>query len=83
MAKEEIKALLQGTDNLKHRAMLMLAYGLGLRLGEILALTPPDIDSRAAWYSIYGAAKVKRTVTYLYPIHCSNCYGSSFGSTGP
>ncbi|MBC8085540.1 MAG: phage integrase N-terminal SAM-like domain-containing protein, partial [Hymenobacter sp.] len=29
LAKEEVRALLQGTDNLKHRAMLMLAYGLG------------------------------------------------------
>ncbi len=42
----EVKALLQGTDNLKHRAILMLAYGLGLRLSEVLALTPYDIDSK-------------------------------------
>ena len=34
LAQEEIKALLQGTENLKHRAMLMLAYGLGLRPGR-------------------------------------------------
>ncbi|WP_345112287.1 tyrosine-type recombinase/integrase [Hymenobacter algoricola] len=46
LAQSEVKALLQGTDNRKHRAMLMLAYGLGLRLGEVLALTPADIDSR-------------------------------------
>ncbi|HEX8426314.1 site-specific integrase [Hymenobacter sp.] len=46
LAKEEVKVLLQLTANLKHRAMLMLAYGLGLRLSEILALTPLDIDSR-------------------------------------
>ena len=46
LAQSEVKALLQGTENRKHRAMLMLAYGLGLRLGEVLALTPADIDSR-------------------------------------
>ncbi|WP_052430557.1 tyrosine-type recombinase/integrase [Hymenobacter sp. DG25B] len=46
LAKEEVKDLLLSTDNLKHRAMLMLAYGLGLRLGEVLALTPTDIDAR-------------------------------------
>ena len=46
LAQEEVKALLQGTENRKHRAMLMLAYGLGLRLGEVLALVPADIDSR-------------------------------------
>ena len=46
LTQEEVKALLQGTENRKHRAMLMLAYGLGLRLGEVLALTSADIDSR-------------------------------------
>ncbi len=46
LAKEEVRALLHGTENNKHRAMLMLAYGLGLRLSEVLALTPTDIDSK-------------------------------------
>ena len=61
LAKEEVRALLQGTDNLKHRAMLMLAYGLGLRLGEVLALTPADIDSkRMALYVRGGKGKKDR-----------------------
>ena len=61
LAKEEVKALLAGTDNLKHRAMLMLAYGLGLRLGEVLALTPQDIDSkRMALYVRGGKGKKDR-----------------------
>lgn len=63
LAKEEVKALLQGTDNLKHRAMLMLAYGLGLRLGEVLALTPVDIDSkRMALYVRGGKGKKDRNL---------------------
>lgn len=63
LAKEEVKALLQGTDNLKHRAMLMLAYGLGLRLGEVLALTPQDIDSkRMALYVRGGKGKKDRNL---------------------
>jgi integrase/recombinase XerD len=61
LAKEEVRALLAGTDNLKHRAMLMLAYGLGLRLGEVLALTPQDIDSkRMALYVRGGKGKKDR-----------------------
>ncbi|GAA4012081.1 site-specific integrase [Hymenobacter fastidiosus] len=61
LAKEEVKALLQGTANLKHRAMLMLAYGLGLRLGEVLALTPADIDAkRMALYVRGGKGKKDR-----------------------
>ena len=46
LAKEEVKALLQSTENLKHRAMLMLAYGLGLCLREVLSLTIADLDTR-------------------------------------
>ena len=61
LAKAEVRDLLQGTENLKHRAMLMLAYGLGLRLGEVLALTPADIDSkRMALYVRGGKGKKDR-----------------------
>ncbi|MBT9395565.1 site-specific integrase [Hymenobacter sp. NST-14] len=61
LAKEEVRALLLGTENRKHRAMLMLAYGLGLRLGEVLALTPADIDSRRmALYVRGGKGKKDR-----------------------
>ncbi|MDQ2770482.1 MAG: site-specific integrase [Bacteroidota bacterium] len=63
LAKEEVKALLQGTENLKHRAMLMLAYGLGLRLGEVLALTSVDIDAkRMALYVRGGKGKKDRNL---------------------
>ena len=54
LAQSEVRALLQGTANRKHRAMLMLAYGLGLRLGEVLALTPTDIDSRRMVLCVRG-----------------------------
>ena len=61
LAKAEVRDLLLGTDNLKHRAMLMLAYGLGLRLGEVLALTPADIDAkRMALYVRAGKGKKDR-----------------------
>ncbi len=61
LAQGEVKSLLQGTENLKHRTMLMLAYGLGLRLGEVLALTPADIDSwRMVLYVRGGKGKKDR-----------------------
>ncbi len=61
LAKEEVRSLLAATENLKHRAMLMLAYGLGLRLGEVIALTPQDIDSkRMALYVRGGKGKKDR-----------------------
>ena len=60
LAQAEIKTLLQGTENPKHRAMLMLAYGLGLRLGEVLALTPADIDSKRMVLYVRGGKGKKR-----------------------
>lgn len=63
LAKEEVKALLQHTENAKHRCMLMLAYGLGLRLNEILALLPQDIhSSRMVLYVRGGKGKKDRNL---------------------
>jgi integrase/recombinase XerD len=42
----EVDALLRACPNLKHRAVMMTAYGCGLRLAEALALRPEHIDSR-------------------------------------
>lgn len=61
LSQEEIKALLLHTENRKHRAMLMLAYGLGLRLSKVLALTLADIDAaRMALYVRGGKGKKDR-----------------------
>lgn len=46
LAKEELPALFEAAPNAKYRAMFMTGYGCGLRLGEILALRPSDIDSK-------------------------------------
>jgi len=43
--KEEVAKILGGTENLIHKAMLMLAYGSGLRLSEITHLKVSDIES--------------------------------------
>ena len=45
LAREEVAALLEKTVNLKHRAVLMTAYGAGLRLNEVCHLKLTDIDS--------------------------------------
>ena len=45
LSKEEVKALLEAIQNQKHRAMLSLIYGCGLRMGELLRLHPKDVDS--------------------------------------
>jgi integrase/recombinase XerD len=42
--KEEVRKMILGTQNLKHRCLLLLLYGSGLRLGEVLNLLPRDVD---------------------------------------
>jgi len=46
LAAEELSALFEAAPNVKYRAVFMTGYGSGLRLGEILALRPSDIDSK-------------------------------------
>ena len=46
LSTAEITQLLDLTRSLKHRAILMTAYGAGLRVSEICALRLTDIDSQ-------------------------------------
>jgi integrase/recombinase XerD len=46
LSKEEVKAILEAHNNLKHKVMLSLIYSCGLRCGELLALEPIHIDSK-------------------------------------
>ena len=40
----EVGRLLRKVRNPKHRALLMLLYSAGLRVGELVRLTPADLD---------------------------------------
>jgi len=42
----ETLALLEAVESPKYRAVIMCAYGAGLRVSEACALTPADIDSK-------------------------------------
>jgi len=45
LSVEEIKALFSVIHNLKHKAIVSLMYGCGLRVGEVISLKISDIDS--------------------------------------
>ncbi|HPI67370.1 MAG TPA: tyrosine-type recombinase/integrase [bacterium] len=44
LSREEIKKIINSIDNLKHRLMIALAYGAGLRVSEVVKLKVLDID---------------------------------------
>jgi len=46
LSGKEVKRLFVLTDNIKHKALLMLAYSAGLRRGEIIGLRLVDIDRK-------------------------------------
>lgn len=46
LSLEEVAQFLKPIENIKHRAMLVTAYAVGLRLSEVASLRLADIDSK-------------------------------------
>lgn len=45
LGESEVVRLIQRTENLKHRALIMTAYAAGLRVSELVSLKIADVDS--------------------------------------
>ncbi len=45
LSPEQVQKLLECTENIKYKTIFMVAYGAGLRVGEIISLKVSDIDS--------------------------------------
>jgi site-specific recombinase XerD len=67
LSREEIVSLIEGTRNLKHRVILMTAYGAGLRLNEICHLKVGDIDSDRMTLRVEQGKGAKDRYTLLSP----------------
>ncbi|MGC8720945.1 MAG: tyrosine-type recombinase/integrase, partial [Thermodesulforhabdaceae bacterium] len=63
--QEEVTRILSSVDNAKHKAILMLVYSAGLRVGEVVKLRPKDIDSKRMLIHIKGAKGRKGRYTIL------------------
>jgi len=46
LSPQEVKAIFDATDNIKHKAILMTTYSAGLRVSEVCNLKITDIDSK-------------------------------------
>lgn len=54
-SKEEVARILSCIDNIKHKSIISLLYGSGMRIGEVLKLRLEDIDSKRMRVRILGA----------------------------
>lgn len=63
----EIERLIAVTQNLKHRAILALAYSAGLRRGETQMIKPADIDSARMLVRVVQGKGKKDRQTILSP----------------
>ncbi|MBI4685072.1 MAG: site-specific integrase [Nitrospirae bacterium] len=65
LSKEEVAKILSAVDNIKHRAILMLIYSAGLRVGEVVKMKAEDIDSKRMLIHVKGAKGRKDRYTIL------------------
>jgi site-specific recombinase XerD len=62
-SEREVEEMIGSTSNPKHRLILMLAYGCGLRLNEIRCLKPEDVDrDRSIIYVRHGKGDKDRII---------------------
>lgn len=63
LAEEEVTSLFSNIANVKHRALLMTSYSMGLRVSELVSLKVGDIDSKRMMVHIrLGKGKKDRFV---------------------
>ena len=67
-SQQEVAAIINGLENKKHKAMVMLAYGAGLRVSEVVALKTFHIDSARMTIFIQAAKGKKDRVVGLSPV---------------
>ncbi|MDI6775981.1 MAG: tyrosine-type recombinase/integrase [Syntrophales bacterium] len=65
LSKEKVAKILSSVDNIKHKAILMLVYPAGLRVGEGVRLKLEDIDNKRMPIHIKGAKGRKDRYTML------------------
>jgi integrase/recombinase XerD len=66
--QDEVAGIINSLTNLKHKAMLMLAYSAGLRVSEVVALKTYQIDSKRMIIFIERAKGKKDRIVGLSPV---------------
>ncbi len=66
--QDEVAAIIRAASNIKHRAMLMLAYSSGLRVSEVVNMKTAEIDSKRMCILIKQAKGKKDRMVTLSPV---------------
>jgi len=67
-SQDDIAAIIRASGNIKHKAMLMLAYAAGLRVSEVVSVKVQDIDSKRMCVLISQAKGKKDRMVRLSPV---------------
>lgn len=65
LSREEIRQVLRVISNQKHRLLIALAYGAGLRVSEVVSLRVGDLDFGNGFVNVRGGKGAKDRVTLL------------------
>jgi len=65
LSRDEIAKLITQSVNLKHKALLLTAYGSGLRVSELAGLKTKDIDSKSMRVFVHNGKGQKDRYTIL------------------
>jgi len=65
LTRDEVSELIAQASNAKHRALILTAYGSGLRVSELISLKTTDIDSKSMRVFVRGAKGKKDRYTIL------------------
>ena len=65
LTRDEVAELISQASTLKHKALLLTAYGSGLRVGELVSLKTTDIESESMRVFVRGAKGKKDHYTIL------------------
>lgn len=84
LSREEVKALLEAPRNLRHRTLLAILYGCGLRVAEVTQLKVSDIDSARNVLRVrHGKGrKDRQTLLPTKLLELLRCYWRSQRPTG-